>query len=72
MFLLYHSEGCDIYGTVFYGCHVNDYSVLHMQWYAGSPQLVSEKIALTLGWKPSKWVEPVGHILAIIKSSLVI
>src|SRR3954469_6171116 len=38
MFLLYHYEGCDIYGTVFYGCHVNDYSVLQMQWYAGSPQ----------------------------------
>ena len=54
MFLLYHSEGCDIYGTVFCGFHVNPYSVLHMQWYVVSSQLVSEQIALTLGWKPSK------------------
>ena len=40
-----------------------------MQWYAGSPQLVSEKIALTLVWKPSK-----GYYLqegvATIKNSL--
>ena len=54
MFLLYHSEGYDIYGMELCGCHVNDYSVLHMQWYARSSQLVSEQIALTLGWKPSK------------------
>src|SRR3954464_8007325 len=39
MFLVYHSEGCDIDGTVFCGCHINDYSVLHMHWYAGSLHL---------------------------------
>jgi hypothetical protein len=26
--------------------------------------------ALTLGWKPIKWVEPVGNLITIIKSSL--
>ena len=24
MFLLYHSEGCEVYGMVFHGSHIND------------------------------------------------
>jgi hypothetical protein len=27
-------------------------------------------IALNLGWKPIKWVEPVGILIGIVKSSL--
>jgi hypothetical protein len=28
------------------------------------------EIALTLGWKPIKWVEPAGVLIGIVKSSL--
>src|SRR3954469_16963059 len=67
MFLLYHSEGCDIYGTVFCGCHVNDYSVLHMQWYAGSPQGRQtvdgyEVTQLTQVQIPRRWRNPTPAI----------
>jgi hypothetical protein len=60
MFLLYHSEGCNICESVLHECYVNDLytttctGVLgHRSWYQSN--------AMTLGLKPSKWIEPVGN-----------
>jgi hypothetical protein len=59
MFLLYHSEGCNIYEMVLHECYVND---LHTTTCSG--MLVTtvgiRAKAWTLGWTPSKWERPVG------------
>src|SRR4051812_11280388 len=65
MFLLYHSEGYNADGTVFHWCYINDYSVLHHAVVCWVTAVGIRAYALTLGWKPSKWVEPVGWIVTI-------
>jgi hypothetical protein len=59
MFLLYHSEGCNSCGGLFRKCYIND---LHNTTCSGMLVTAAgiRAIALTLGWKPSKGVEPVG------------
>ena len=70
MFLLFHSEGCNICGTVFCECYVNA-CVLQHAVVRGVTAVGIRAIALTLGWKPSKGIEPVGR-WGIVKSLMVI
>jgi hypothetical protein len=51
MFLLYHSEGCNISGTVFHWCYVNDLHTTHavVCWFTAAGIRAN---TLTLGLKP--------------------
>jgi hypothetical protein len=59
MFLLYHSEGCNSCGGLFRKCYVNNLHTTTCSGMLGHPVGI-RAIALTLGWKSSKGIEPVG------------